>query len=183
MCFYDLSIISIALGLDAFSMAFSVGLSNKINRKKALITIVIFGFFQFLFATMGGYLGGYFNMYIFHLSSKLGGVIVLLVGLLMFKEGLSKEDNLKDLNFFIIMILGICVSIDALVIGFTLFCNMSLENLILKSSSIVGIICSFLTATGFLISKKIRRNSFLKEYANLLGGLMLIFFGLKMILF
>lgn len=182
MCFYDLGIISVALGLDAFSMAFSIGLSNKINRKKAFISILVFGFFQFLFATIGGCLGGYFNMYIFHLSSRLGGLIVLLVGLLMFMEGLKKTDTFKNLNYFIILILGICVSIDALVIGFTLFCNFSLETLMLRNSSVIGIICSLLTAIGFIISRKIRKSSKYKEYASLLGGIILILFGLKMIL-
>lgn len=182
MCFYDLSIISIALGLDAFSIAFSVGLNKKTTKKKALGLIIVFGFFQFLFVTMGGYFGGLFNMYIFHLSSKLGGIIVFLVGMLMFKEGLSKEEKLTNLNLIIIMLLGICVSIDALVIGFTLFSNFNIETLILKNSPVVGLICSLLTAIGLIISKKARKSFFIKEYASLLGGVILLLFGLKMIL-
>lgn len=182
MAFYDLSIISIALGLDAFSIAFSVGLNKKTTKKKALILIIVFGFFQFLFVTMGGCFGGLFNMYIFHLSSKLGGIIVFLVGVLMFKEGLSKEEKLTNLNLIIIMLLGICVSIDALVIGFTLFSNFNIETLILKNSPVVGLICSLLTAIGLMISKKARKSFFIKEYASLLGGVILLLFGLKMIL-
>lgn len=182
MCFYDLSIISIALGLDAFSIAFSVGLNKKATKKKSLMLIIIFGFFQFLFVTMGGCFGGLFNMYIFHLSSKLGGIIVLLVGMLMFKEGLSKEEKLSSLNFIIIMLLGICVSIDALVIGFTLFSNFNIETLMFKNSPVVGLICSLLTAIGLMVSRKMRKNFFIKEYASLMGGIILVLFGLKMIL-
>lgn len=182
MHFYHLSIISVALGLDAFSVAFSLGLNKKTTRRKGLALIIVFGFFQFLFITMGGCFGGLFNMYIFHLSSRLGGIIVLLVGMLMFKEGLSKEEKLSNLNVIIILLLGICVSIDALVIGFTLFSNFNIETLILKNSPVVGLICSLLTAIGLLVSKKMRKSFFANEYANLLGGVILVLFGLKMIL-
>jgi len=182
MCFYNLAIISLALGLDAFSIAFSVGLNNKTTKKRALILIIVFGFFQFLFVTIGGCFGGLFNTYIFHLSSRLGGIIVFLVGILMFKEGLSKEETISNLNFIIIILLGICVSIDALVIGFTIFNNISIESLVFRNSSVVGLISSFLTAIGLIISKKMRKNSILKEYATLLGGIILIAFGIKMAL-
>ncbi len=182
MHFYNLAIIAVALGLDAFSIAFSIGLNKKTNRRKALIIVIVFGFFQFLFVTMGGCLGSFFNMYIFHLSSKLGGIIVFLVGLLMFKEGLSKEEKLDNFNFIIIVLLGMCVSIDALVIGFTLFSGFNIQTLIVKNSSIVGLMCSLLTAIGLIISKKARKNFFLKEYATLFGGIILMLFGIRMVI-
>lgn len=182
MSFYELSIISIALGLDSFSVAFSVGLNNKTTKRKGFAIIIAFGFFQFLFVALGGLFGGLFNMYVFHLSCRLGGIIVFLVGMLMFKEGLSKEEKVNNLNLIIIMLLGICVSIDAFVIGFTLFSNFSIKILLLKNSPIVGLISSFLSALGLIISRKARKNFFINEYASLLGGVILMLFGLKMIL-
>lgn len=183
MHFYNLAIIAVALGLDAFSIAFSIGLNKKTNKRKALIVVAVFGFFQFLFATMGGCFGGLFNMYIFHLSSRLGGIIVFLVGILMLKEGLSKDEKLDNFNFIIIVLLGMCVSIDALVIGFTLFSDFNIETLIVKKTSVVGLICSFLTAIGLIISKKARKNFFLNEYAPLFGGIILMLFGIKMVIY
>lgn len=181
MNFYDIGIISFALGLDAFSVAFSLGLSKDTNKKKTVAIIFIFGFFQFLFVTFGGYFGRLFNIYFFHISSRLGGIIILLVGFLMLKDSLSKEKSVSNLNFIIIILLGICVSIDALVIGFTLFSTYSLSILIFENTCVVGIAASLLTAIGLLISKKMRKSLFLKEYANLLGGIILILFGLHMI--
>lgn len=110
-------------------------------------------------------------MYIFHLSSRLGGIIVFLVGILMFKEGLSKEEKLDSFNFIIIVLLGMCVSIDALVIGFTLFSDFNIETLIIKNSSVVGLVCSLLTAIGLIISRKARKNFFINECATLLEEL------------
>ena len=182
MHFYDLAIVSIALGLDAFSIAFSVGLNKKTTKRKALAIVIVFGFFQFLFAAAGGCFGGLFNMYIFHLSSRLGGIIVFLVGILAFKEGLSEEEKFGSINLIIIILLGMCVSVDALVIGFTLFNKFSFETLIFKNSSVVGLIASMLTAIGLVISKKARTNLFLKKYATLIGGIILMLFGIKMIL-
>lgn len=183
MHFYKLAIIALALGMDAFSIAFSIGLSKKTNKKKALMVIIVFGFFQFLFSTIGGCFGGLFNMYIFHLSSRLGGIIVFLVGILMFKEGLDKEERLDNFNIIIIVLLGMCVSIDALVIGFTLFCDFNIETLIIKNTSIVGLISSLLSAIGLIISRKARKNFFLQEYAALFGGIILMLFGIRMAIF
>ncbi|MGF7060113.1 manganese efflux pump MntP family protein [Brassicibacter mesophilus] len=183
MSFIDLSMISIALGLDAFGVALSIGLDKKITRKKAMAFIISFGFFQFLFASIGGITGNMFNKYIFHLPSVIGGIIILLVGLLMFREGSSNQGKIIKMNCFMIILLGICVSIDALVVGFSTFNDFNISELILNNTVVIGIITSFLTLNAFVISRKAKKNEFIKKYADFLAGIILIIFGLKMIIF
>ncbi|KNF08083.1 putative membrane protein [Gottschalkia purinilytica] len=183
MSIIDLSLVSFALALDAFGVAISVGLDKNINKRIALAFVFSFGFFQFLFASMGGICGSLFNTYVFQLPSKIGGIIILLVGVLMFKEGFSEEKEVKKLNIFLVLLLGICVSIDALVVGFSTFNNIDFKSLIFKNTIFIGMTSSFLTVVAFMISKKIKKNKFINEYMDFLGGLILIIFGLKMILF
>ena len=179
----DLSIISLALGLDAFGVALSIGLDKRITRKKAMAFIISFGFFQFLFASIGGIMGNIFNRYIFHLPSVIGGIIILLVGFLMFREGLSNQGKFIKLNCFMIILLGICVSIDALVVGFSILNNFNIIELILNNTALIGIITSFLTLNAFIVSRKAKKYEFIKKYADFLAGIILILFGLRMIFF
>jgi len=179
----ELGIVSMALGLDAFGVAFSLGLDKRINRSRAFAFILSFGFFQFLFVCLGGLGGNLFNKYIFNLPSLVGGIIILLVGILMFREGLSKEDRIDTINFMLIIVLGICVSIDALIIGFSTFDAFDFKIILFENSVVVGIVTSCLTLLAFAVSRKIRRIHFIKKYADFLGGIILMLFGIKMIFF
>ncbi|MTI48271.1 MAG: hypothetical protein FH761_10540 [Firmicutes bacterium] len=177
----EVSAIGVALGLDAFGVGLSLGLDRRITKKLALLFVISFGFFQYFFVFIGGLVGNFFNTYIFAIPNVIGGIIILLVGILMFKEGLSQEEKFPRIHLTLIFILGICVSIDALVVGFSSFNIFYLKEVLFKNSIIVGFITAFLTGCAFIISKHIRKVNFVKEYAEFLGGIILILFGLKMI--
>ncbi len=183
MSLYEIGAIAMALGLDAFGVGLSLGLDRRITKKLALMFVLSFGFFQYLFVFLGGIAGNLFNTYIFIIPNAIGGIIILLVGILMFKEGLSSNESLPKIEIILVFMLGICVSIDALVVGFSSFNIFHLTKVLFKNSVIVGAVTCSLTALSFIISKHIRKVSFVKEYAELLGGVILILFGLKMIIF
>ena len=183
MSLYEIGAISIALGLDAFGVGLSLGLDRRITRKLALLFVLSFGFFQYLFVFLGGIAGNLFNTYIFMIPHVVGGIIILFVGVLMFKEGLSNDEEIPKIQLCLVIMLGICVSIDALVVGFSSFNIFHLTKILFKNSIIVGSVTCFLTSLAFIISKYIRKVDFVREYAELLGGTILILFGLKMIIF
>lgn len=183
MGFLEVSTIALALGLDAFGVGLSLGLDTRITRRLAFLFIVSFGFFQYLFVFIGGLAGNLFNTYIFAIPNIVGGVIILLVGMLMFKEGFAQEERIPRIHVILVLILGICVSIDALVVGFSSFNIFYFKKVLFTNSVIVGIVTSFLTTLSFIICRHIRKVNFIKEYADFLGGIILILFGLKMIFF
>ncbi len=183
MALFDVMTISVALALDASGVALSLGLDERITKGRKLLSIISFGFFQFLFVFIGGLFGYFFNTYIYSLPSIVGGIIILAVGILMFREGFSKEEKFDNIKWYIILILGISVSIDALVVGFSTFNNFLSNYILFKNSLIVGIITSLLTAIAFLISKTICKICFIKKYSDFLAGIILILFGIKMIFF
>lgn len=183
MNLYEIGAISLALGLDAFGVGLSLGLDKRITRKLAFLFVLSFGFFQYLFVFLGGIAGNLFNTYIFMIPNVVGGVIILLVGVIMFKEGLSNDEGIPKIHLYLVIMLGICVSIDALVVGFSSFNVFHLTRILFRNSVIVGSVTCLLTALSFIISKYIRKVDFVREYAELLGGIILILFGMKMIIF
>jgi putative Mn2+ efflux pump MntP len=179
----DLGAISLALGLDAFGVALSLGLDKRINKIIALFFTFCAGFFQGFFVFAGGVAGEFFNRYICTLPHIVGGSIIILVGILMIREGFSDQEKIKKIHWLLIVILGISVSIDALVIGFSTFNVFYNKVILLEKSLVVSTITSIMTILAFFISRRIRIIHFFRKYADFIGGIILILFGIKMILF
>lgn len=180
MKLYDLLLISLALSLDAFGVAISIGLDKKINRRNKLGFVISFAFFQFLFSITGAYAGVFFNTYIAAVPEIIGGVLISAVGVLMIKEGLENEKEDILLSFKMYFILGISVSIDAMVIGFTTLDNIKSNLLILDYTLIIGFITLIVSSIGFIIARYLRKIEVVSKYADYIGGIILIIFGIKM---
>lgn len=181
MSFIELISISIALGLDASGVCVSLGLNRRINKKIAIYIIGVFAFFQFLLALIGGLLGYFFNSHIFNIPKQYGGIILLILGTLMVLEGFSKDNKSVKINWNLIVLLAISVSIDALIVGFSAFHHYSNTYILFEKSTIVGLVTAILCTIAFFISKHVRRVDFIKEYADFIGGIVLIIYGMKMI--
>lgn len=81
------------------------------------------------------------------------------------------------------IILGISVSIDAVVIGFTVLNKISSSLIIFSDTIYIGIVTFIFSAVGFFIARYLKRIQLIEKYADYLGGIILIAFGLKMIFF
>ena len=171
--------ISIALALDAFGVALSIGLNKGLEYKKKIICSIFFGFFQFLLAFLGALLGWIFNKYVTTVPGIIGGAIVSSVGVLMIKEGFTKENNHYFLNLKVYVVLAISVSIDAMVIGFTVLNTLAIFDLFLDSI-FIGLTAFIISLVGFLISKYLKKIKIVSSYADYIGGIILILFGIKM---
>jgi len=173
--------ISIALGLDASGVCLSLGLDRRVNKNIALYVISVFALFQFLLALIGGFLGNLFHRYVYDLPSIYGGIILLVLGIIMALEGFSKDDKKVKIKWYVIFILAISVSIDALIVGFSVFSDLYSTYIMLQKSLVVGLITGFLCTGAFFVSKHVRRVDFIKEYADFIGGAVLIVLGIRMI--
>lgn len=179
---YSLFVISVALALDAFGVALSIGLNPAIKRKSKIWLSISFGFFQFALAYTGSYLGYLFNMYILCIPKIIGGIIIIFVGLLMLKEGFENQDKNILINKKMYLILGISVSIDAAVVGFTVLNNINRGLILFEAAVFIGLVALILCIIAFLIAKYLRKINIISRYADYVGGIILIIFGLKMIL-
>ncbi|AOR22862.1 manganese efflux pump MntP family protein [Clostridium taeniosporum] len=183
MSLSEVILIGIILAMDAFGVTLSIGLNSILTYKNKMKFILSFAFFQFLFTYIGGEAGYLFDTYIVNISSLAGGIIIFIVGTLMILDGIKEDKNdILEKNSTCI-ILGISVSIDALVIGFTTLHNLKNNILFTVDSILIGLITLLICMIGLFLCKYIRRINFVSKYADFLAGIVLILFGLKMVMF
>lgn len=184
MTLKDVILIGIALAMDAFGLTISLGINPSLYKNDKVKFILSFSFFQFLFLFTGGAFGLIFSTYIARVPNKIGGIIVAIIGIIMIFSALNGEDkdDLILIKKAMYILLGISVSIDALLIGFTAFSNFKLI-LLGVNSILVGLITLLLCTIGFFICRYMRKINFICKYADILGGLILILLGIEMIIF
>lgn len=180
----DVILIGIAMSMDALGLTISLGINPYLVKRNKIRFILSFAFFQFAFLFLGGIAGRFFDTYIVSIPNLIGGIIISFIGLLMIISAFKNSD--KDDSLLIkksmYIILGMSVSVDALVVGFTAFHEVS-PILIFIDSMLVGLITLFLCTTGFFLCRYARRVDFICKYADILGGLILLGLGLEMIFF
>ena len=176
----DIIIVGVALAMDAVGVSISIGVNSAINKKNKIEFIISFAFFQFLFFFLGKISGNLFETYITAIPNAIA-----IVGILMISDGFENKENDERmlLKKGVALILGVSVSIDAFVIGFTGFGYISSIIRIIFECSIVGFITLILCTFAFFLCRYIRKVEFISKYADFFGGVTLIIFAIKMIFF
>lgn len=175
-------IIGVAVAMDAFGVSFSIGLNKNVRLYNKFIFCLSFSFFQFFFAFLGGIGGFLFNKYVVSIPSIIGGIAISIVGILMIKEGMEHKKGSLLLQNGMYMILGVSVSIDALVIGFTALNTIFSIAYLLYITAIIGIITFLFCGLAYVLAKFLKKVDFICRYADYIGGIVLILFGLKMMI-
>ena len=181
MGFVELVLISIGLAMDAFAVSICKGLSmkKKINHKKALVIALYFGIFQGAMPIIGYLLGVAFEDIVLSVDHWIAFILLSIIGIGMIKESLGdEEESLNDkVDFKTMVVLAIATSIDALAIGVTfafLQVNIGLAGLMI--CAITFIISYFGVVFGNKFGDKFGSK------AELVGGILFIFMGLKILL-
>lgn len=179
----DIILIAVALALDASGVSMGVACGTKLNNKNRISLIFSFGFFQFLFALSGALLGNYINTQIIKISNLASGIIILIIGFILFREGFKREEECiyRKLTFWTVVLLGISVSIDALGIGFSIMHTELIQSMLYKSI-IIGAIASIFTLISLYIIRYLKKIILIEKYSDFIAGIILIIFGFNMIL-
>ena len=176
----ELLLLSVGLAMDAFAVSICKGISmKKMNWKKAIIIGLYFGGFQALMPTIGFFLGSAFQSLITNIDHWIAFILLAIIGGGMIKESFEEdsENRNDDVSFKTMILLAIATSIDALAVGIT-FAFLKV-NLIL-AVSLIGIITFIIAVLGTKIG-----NRFGDKYerkAEIVGGVILILLGLKILL-
>lgn len=180
----EVILIGVAMAMDALGLSICLGINPILKRKNKWGFIASFAFFQFLFIFLGGVAGNLFDTYIVAIPNMIGGIVIALIGIIMIFEAFKKND--KDDSVLIkksmYLILGMSVSVDALVVGFTSFFEVN-ALLLFIDAILVGLITLLICTTGFFLCRYIRKVDFICKYADLLGGIILLILALEMIFF
>ncbi|WP_244834761.1 manganese efflux pump [Clostridium sp. BJN0001] len=179
----DIFIIALALSMDAFGVSLAIGLNKSIKKMNKIKFILSFAIFQFLFSYIGGIAGHLFDIYIMNIPSIVGGIVILIVGIFMIVDGFKEKEDKIFIKRGMLIILGISVSIDALVIGFTVLHKIASNVLLLTDTVFIGLVTLFMSTVAFFLSRNLRKFKLISRYADYFGGGVLVFFALKMIFF
>jgi putative Mn2+ efflux pump MntP len=177
----EVLILAIALSMDAFAVSVGLGSKNTKNTKTlALLASIYFGLFQGLMPLIGYFGGKGVIGWVESYAHWIAFFLLLLIGGKMIYESMSEgiEEDIAQITHRVLLVLAIATSIDAMAAGFTL-------NL-LEVNPLIA--CVIIGATTFLFSWSgvfvgVKSGVWLESKAELLGGVILIAIGFKILLF
>lgn len=184
MGFVELFLIGVGLSMDAFAVSVCKGLNmrGKVNFKHAGVIALFFGGFQALMPLIGYFLGIGFEKYITKIDHWIAFLLLGFIGGKMVIEAIKEwnaEDKQEEDKLVIkeLFILAVATSIDALAVGIT-FAFLSVN--IWSAISIIGVTTFILSLIGVVIGNKF--GSKYKSKAELVGGIILVLMGIKILL-
>ena len=166
--------------MDAFAVTIGLGSKQKIAPMALALTAgAYFGIFQALMPLIGylggkgilGWVEGYAHWVAFLLLVLIGGKMVYE----SFAEGI--EEDIARITHRVMFVLAIATSIDAMAAGFTL--TLLVVNPVL-ACLIIGITTFCFSWAGVFIG--VNSGTWLESKAELLGGVILMVIGLKILL-
>lgn len=184
MDWFALSVISIALAMDAFVVSIAQGICIKKQLvNKAIIIALFFGLFQGIMPLFGYLIGSSFAQYIKSIDHWIAFILLVLVGAKMIYDGLKgiDEDSAcaydnDKLNYIKIFTLAIATSIDALAVGFSFaFLEINILMAILFITIITFTLSFIGVYLGILVPTKF------KNKTNYIAGAILILIGFKIL--
>lgn len=180
MSIFSIFLTAIALAMDAFAVSLSIGMKSKKDRVlNALKAGVYFGVFQGAMPLIGWLLGVKFTDYIVKFDHWIAFILLGVIGCKMIYEAVrGEEDSVgEDLGIKMMTVLAIATSIDALAVGIS-FAFLSVN--IVLAAGFIAIITFIACFIGVFMGNKL--GDILGSKAEVLGGIILILIGLKILL-
>ena len=166
--------------MDAFAVSVCKGLAMpKCTFKKAAIVGLWFGGFQALMPAIGYILGAQFQEAIASIDHWIAFVLLALIGGNMIHEALDNDEEEADASLDVkpMFLLAVATSIDALAIGIT-FAFLKVN--IIPAVCFIGIVTFIISFAGVKIGNVFGARY--KNKAEIVGGIILILLGLKILL-
>lgn len=181
----DMSVISIfmigiGLSMDAFAVSIAKGMTMKKQEvwKYAIILGFFFGLFQAGMPVIGWWVGSYFQELISSVDHWIAFGLLAVIGFNMIREAVKGEEDVdSSLTLSTIIVLVIATSIDALAVGIS-FAFLQVN--IWLAASIIGITTFVLSIIAVVIGNRL--GGVLEKYAGILGGIILIGIGTKILI-
>ena len=173
-------LVAVGLAMDAFAVSIVTGsVYRELNLKHVLRMALFFGGFQAVMPVIGFLAGLSMKEYITGVDHWIAFGLLSFVGGKMVYEAFqiqAAEKNRDPSNLLILLALSVATSIDALAVGITL---SLLTNAIALAVTIIGVITFGLSYAGVSVGK--RFGHFFESRIEVLGGLILIAIGLKIV--
>ena len=178
--FIELLLIGVGLSMDAFAVSICKGLAmRRVNKKQAFVIGLFFGGFQALMPALGYLLGSQFESMITQIDHWIAFVLLGIIGSSMIKESREDEEEEVSASFDVktMLALAVATSIDALAVGVT-FAFLHVN--IVWAVTFIGCTTFVLSAIGVKAGNVFGMKY--KSRAELVGGVILILMGIKILL-
>lgn len=172
-------LISISLGMDAFSVAVSVGVFQCLPVQVARLSLS-FGFFQFIMPVVGWYMGNAVVRYVGIYGRWVAFCLLLAVASHMLYESFkTSEEKIQcdRTTGFFLLALSMATSIDALGVGLGMGAVQAKPWALAVS---IGIITAAMTMSGMYLGKNV--GGLLGKRMELLGAIILLIIAVKLVL-
>ena len=178
--FFELLLLSLSLSVDAMVAATSIGLCKAdLTVKDGLLVGTYFGGFQALMPLLGYLLGSQLRHLVQPYDHWLILALLLFVGGKMIVDAKNMEEeevSCKPFSHARLFILAIATSIDAMAAGISLSLSQAP---MLSSVLFIGMVTFLLSFVGTMWGKFL--GSRFRSLASVIGGLVLISIGIKVV--
>ena len=180
MTIAEIFIIAVGVSMDAFAVSICKGLSvRKLKAEHVVKAGLWFGGFQALMPLLGYYVGVHFSGMVSTVDHWIAFVLLGIIGFNMIKESREgeEEDLAPDFSFRTMLAMAVATSVDALAIGVS-FAFLKID--IWISVLLIGITTCLFSMIGINIGNVF--GSKFKSTAELLGGIILVVMGVKILI-
>ena len=185
----DIILLAVALAMDCFTVSIVSGLTSQDSKPHEFWLYrmaFLFGFFQAIMPLLGWlgiihfktYMEAYDHWIAFALLSFIGGKMIWE------SFGPEEEQHFNPRRLHTQLLLAVATSIDALAIGISFACTgyTELSQLTLPLI-IIGIVSFLFSLIGYHLGRRFGKTITKRMKPELIGGLILIAIGLKILLF
>ncbi|MEG0803714.1 MAG: manganese efflux pump MntP family protein [Pygmaiobacter sp.] len=174
----DFLLIGVGLSMDAaaVSVANVLGRARSTHRRNLLMAAT-FGVFQGIMPVLGFFAGSVFAVFIRRYAGLITFAVLGVIGGSMLKEGFSpskKAASEQSLTAGLLLVQAFATSIDAFAVGVS-FCAEGAA--IFTAAPLIALTTFVCSLTACALGR--RFGSLLGERAELLGGTILLFIGIK----
>ncbi|MGE5700916.1 MAG: manganese efflux pump MntP family protein [Clostridia bacterium] len=175
--FITLLMISLALGMDAFSLGIGVGMV-KLRLREVLSISLTIGLFHVAMPLVGIWIGHTLSSVVGDIAVLIGGGVLMALGVHMlwsgFKQNGVQQGQIYTRGFGLILF-ATSVSLDALSVGFS-FGLIEVNQLL--AVTLFGVTGGIMAGCGLMLGRRV--GGWLGEYSEMIGGVILILFGCKL---
>lgn len=180
MDIFTVLFMALGLSMDAFAVSVTSGCTiHRLRARHALRIALFFGFFQAVMPVIGWSLGLGFRGLISGVDHWVAFGLLSAIGAKMIYESTkldAAEKRSDPLNIYVLIVLSIATSIDALAVGLSL---SVLRVPIISPAVVIGLVTFSVCLAGVYIGDRI--GHFFEKRIELAGGLILIGIGVKIL--
>ena len=175
-----ITFIAFGLAMDAFAVSITSGITIRYLRIKHALRIgIFFGLFQAVMPLIGWLAGRSLRDFISGVDHWIAFGLLSLIGCKMIYESFKIESSEKEsnpLNIYVLLVLSVATSIDALAVGISFaFLRISIAAPII----VIGAVTFLLSFLGTFVGNRL--GHFFEKKIEIVGAFILIGIGIKIL--